>query len=81
MPAMYANGFEKAIVGVGHQFNTALVVYDWDKCVKILMERDHMSHEEAVEFMDFNVTGAWVGKNTPVFIHVGKNKFDDTNND
>jgi hypothetical protein len=68
MTALYANGFEAALIGVGYQFNTQLAVYDWDKCVAILMERDHMSHEEASEFMDFNVTGAWVGKNTPVFV-------------
>jgi len=68
MEALYANGFEAALIGVGYQFNTQLAVYDWDKCIAILMKRDHMSHEEASEFMDFNVTGAWVGKNTPVFI-------------
>jgi hypothetical protein len=70
MTAQYANGFEDALIGVGYQFNTQLAVYDWDKCVSILTQRDHMSHEEACEFMDFNVTGAWVGKNTPVFIKV-----------
>jgi hypothetical protein len=68
MTALYADGFEDALIGVGYQFNTQLAVYDWDKCVSILTQRDKMSHEEAVEWMDFNVTGAWVGKHTPVFI-------------
>ena len=27
-----------------------------------------MDYEEAVEFFDFNVTGAYVGENTPVFL-------------
>ena len=31
------------------------------------MERDGMSDEEAVEYFEFNVTGAWVGENTPIF--------------
>jgi hypothetical protein len=70
--ALYANGFEDALIGVGYQFNTQLAVYDWDKCVTILMERDHMDYDEATEFMSYNVTGAWVGKNTPVFIKRGK---------
>ena len=70
MAAVYADGFADALIGVGHQFNTQLAVYDWDKCVMILIERDKMSYEEAVEFMDFNVSGAWVGKNTPVFVKV-----------
>ena len=72
MTALYADEFEDALIGVGYQFNTQLAVYDWDKCVDILMKRDHMPHEEAVEWMDFNVTGAWAGKNTPVFIKLGK---------
>jgi len=74
MEALYANGFEDALIGVGYQFNTQLAVYDWDKCVSILTQRDKMSHDEAVEWMDFNVTGAWAGRNTPVFIKLGKPK-------
>jgi hypothetical protein len=27
-----------------------------------------MSWEEAVEYFDFNVAGAWVGESTPVFL-------------
>jgi hypothetical protein len=63
-----ADGFDDALVGYVTQFNRGpLALYDWDKCVKILMERDGMSEEEAAEFMDFNVTGSWVGERTPAF--------------
>lgn len=68
MSALLADGFEEALLGLGTQFNTELAVYDWDHCVKILVERDGMDYDEAAEFMDFNVTAAWVGPNTPVFI-------------
>ena len=44
-----------------------LAVYDRQKCIEILMERDGMTDEEAVEYFDYNVTGAWVGENTPIF--------------
>lgn len=71
MTTLYATGFEDALIGVGYQFNTQLAVYDWDRCIAILMERDHMDYDEADEFMNFNVTGAWVGKNTPVFVKQG----------
>ena len=27
-----------------------------------------MEYEEAIEYFEFNVVGAWVGDNTPVFI-------------
>lgn len=77
MSALYADGFEDAIVGVGGQCHNELVVYDWDKCVQILIDRDNMGYEEAVEWMDFNVTGAWMGPNTPVFIKVGETEFEE----
>lgn len=65
---LFADGFEEALIGVSTQFTRGPVaLYDWDKCVKILMERDKVGYEEAVEFMDFNVTGSWVGEQTPAF--------------
>ena len=33
------------------------------------MEKEGWTHEEAVEWMDFNVVGAWVGETTPIFVH------------
>jgi hypothetical protein len=32
------------------------------------MERDGMSREDAEEYFDFNVAGAWVGEGMPVFL-------------
>jgi hypothetical protein len=32
------------------------------------MERDGMDEDEAEEYFEFNVTGAWVGHGTPVFV-------------
>ena len=40
-----ADGFEDALIGVGQQFNKAMAVYDRQKCIEILMERDGMSDE------------------------------------
>lgn len=65
---MLADGFEEAFVGIGQQFTHTFAVYDHGKCVEILRYRDGMTEEEAEEFMEFNVTGAWVGKGTPVFL-------------
>jgi hypothetical protein len=69
---LFADGFDDAIVGIqamtaGHN---ACVVYDYDKCVEILIERDEMDMEEAIEHMEFNVTGGYVGEATPSFIHI-----------
>lgn len=61
-----ADGFEDAFLGVDDR--TLVCVYDSEKCVKILMKRDGMSREDAEEFFSFNVTGAYVGEKTPIFV-------------
>jgi hypothetical protein len=67
--ALLADGFEEALVGVCRRFGqNPLAAYDYDKCIEILM-RD-MSYEEAVEYFEFNVIGAYVGENTPVFLEL-----------
>ena len=43
-------------------------VYSEEKVIEVFVERDEMSHEEALEWYDFNVSGAYMGENTPVFI-------------
>jgi hypothetical protein len=67
---LLADGFEDAFIGAGCSFNTYFAVYDRSKCIEILMTRDKMDEEEAEEFFEFNVQGAYVGKNTPIFVKV-----------
>ena len=64
--AVFADGFDAAIIGYDAN---CTVVYDYDKCMKILMERDSMTEHEAHEYMEFNVVSAHVGDFTPIFIH------------
>ena len=67
--ALLADGFEDAFLGMCEVFNrTPLATYDRDKCIEILVKRDEMTYEDAVEFFDFNVVGAWVGENTPIYL-------------
>ena len=68
--ALFADGFEDALMGVGVIFNRSLAAYDMGKCIGILMDRDGMSEEEAVEYFEFYVTGSYVGENTPIFVEV-----------
>lgn len=62
---LVADGFDAAIIGVTEGMEP-VVVYDWAKCVEILQK--DMSEEDALEHMSFNVTGAYVGPRTPIFI-------------
>lgn len=49
-----------------------VAVYDYDKCVEVLVARDGMTHEEADEFLSFNTLGAYVGENGPLYIVTAK---------
>ena len=44
------------------------LIYSIDKCVEILVERDGMTSEEAIEYLDFNVLCAYIGKDQPIFV-------------
>jgi len=65
--ALLADGFEEALVGYAQRFSTVFALYDRQRCIDILVERDGMAHDEAEEFFEFNVVGAWVGEGTPAF--------------
>jgi len=63
------DGFDDCIIGVSHRYGEPLLLaYDKEKVIKKLMKRDNMTREDALEFYTFNIIGAWVGKQTPVFI-------------
>ena len=65
-----ADGLEDAIIGVGSRINMPeVLIYSYNKSVDIFMKRDGMTYKEAVEWMEFNVVGAWVGETTPIFVH------------
>jgi hypothetical protein len=68
---MVADGFEKAVIGFSAYQPGRLptVIYDYEECIAVLMNRDDMEYAEAVEYMEFNVTGAWFGEGTPIFMH------------
>ena len=67
--AMLADGFDEAILGVAERCSMdPVVIYDVDKMVEILMERDGMELDEAREYIEFNVIGAYVGEGTPMFL-------------
>jgi hypothetical protein len=66
--AILFTGLEEALIGIGRQQFAVLAMYDWDKCIHIFM-REGMTYDEAVEYMEFNVEGAWLGEYTPIIIN------------
>jgi hypothetical protein len=62
------DGFDEAVIGVVERAGLLAVCYDRNKIIQILM-RD-MNYEEAFEYYEFNILGAYMGKSTPVYLDV-----------
>ena len=65
--SLFADGFDNALIG--YDASSFCAVYDYTNCLDILHKRDSMTPEEAHEYMEFNVVGAYVGDFTPTFVH------------
>lgn len=64
---LLADGLESAFMGIGRQFHYPITIYSYKKVIKNLM-RQGMDREEAIEYFDYNIAGAFVGDQTPVFL-------------
>jgi hypothetical protein len=63
-----ADGFDDCLVGLGFRFgNRGTLIYDQAKVIEKL-KRDSMTEEEAFEYYEFNILGAYVGENMPIFV-------------
>jgi hypothetical protein len=67
---MLFDGFEKAFLGILRRCGQSIpiAIYDYGRCMDILMERDGMEEDEAVEWIEHNSIGAWVGDGTPAML-------------
>lgn len=71
-----ADGYEDAFIGssISAFSRKQVAVYDYDKCLFILVDKYGMDDETAMEWFHFNVLGSWVGDDTPIFINTHKIK-------
>lgn len=63
-----ADGFDEAVVGIEER--TGRLVYDVNTMIGILIKNEEMSEEGAIEYLDYNVIGAYVGEQTPIYITI-----------
>ena len=67
--AALLTGFDEAIIGSASTFGKDVVVaYDYKKIINVLINRDGMSYDEAVEYFDFNIGGLHVSDRNPIFV-------------
>lgn len=59
-----ADGLDDAIIGIDDM--SMRLIYSVSKCIELLIA-EGMSDEEAIEYFDFNVKGAWLGDKTPIW--------------
>ena len=68
--ALYMDGFDDCIAGIGAVSNgIAVVVYDLKCIIEHLMSDEGMDEVEAWEYFEFKIEGAYVGENTPILMH------------
>jgi|TARA_R100001480_G_scaffold123408_4_gene121892 hypothetical protein len=63
------DGYDDCIIGVGTRCGmTDVFIYDKHKMITKLVRKDDMTYDEALEFIDFNIAGAFIGEDTPILV-------------
>ena len=64
------DGFDDAIMGTAERCSQeAVLLYDYESMIDVLMHRDRLNRENAEEYLQFNVIGAWIGDQTPLVFY------------
>jgi hypothetical protein len=63
---LIADGFDDAVIGVDE--NSMRLVYSTERCIDILVREHRMDYMDASDYFYYNVSGAYVGEQTPIFI-------------
>ena len=65
---IFADGFDDAIVGVAAGFDSPRVVYCYTSMVEVMMKDNDMDYENALEWVEYNTVGSYIGKHTPIYV-------------
>ena len=60
-----ANGLDDAVIGI--EVNSIRLIYSSTKIIEILMIQNNMELEDALEYYEFNIVGAYIGEKTPIY--------------
>lgn len=63
---LLADGFDDCVVGMTLRDDEWVALYDATRIIDALAQ--YMTADEALEYFEFNIQGAYMGKKTPVFI-------------
>jgi len=65
---IFIDGFDMAIMGITEVDEGYKVCYDIGRILELLVLEHDMDEQEAIEYYDFNIGGAYVGPLTPIFV-------------
>lgn len=67
--AIVFNGHDNAIIGYGQRINMEpVLIYDYEIICHNL-QHQNMTEEEAIEYAEYNIVGAWLGDRTPIIFY------------
>lgn len=63
-----ASLYDQAIIGVASRIgHEDILAYDKDQIMMLLI-KDGMTEEDAMDHFYYNIIGSWVGEGTPIFV-------------
>tara|TARA_R110000737_G_C14283852_1_gene432808 strand:+ start:117 stop:425 length:309 start_codon:yes stop_codon:yes gene_type:complete len=67
--ALLMDGYDDCAIGILERYGMEpIVLYDKEKVIQQLVDEGIPTHEEALEFYEFNQLGGWHGDQTPGFL-------------
>lgn len=60
-----ADGFDEAVIGV--DVVGERLIYSVQRVIDILMDRDGMDEQEAIDWYEYNMQSTYVGEHTPIW--------------
>ena len=60
-----ADGFDEAVIGV--DVSNERIIYSVKRVIDILMDRDGMDEQEAIDWYEYNMQSTYVGEHTPIW--------------
>lgn len=65
---LVADGFDDAVIGILYGDHSK-TVYSVSKMLDILTADEEMTREDAVEYFEYNIAGAYLGEKTPIYVY------------
>jgi hypothetical protein len=59
---------DAALIGIALRYGMSVPAYDYHKLMSVHMERG-MSQEEAIEWIESQTIGQWIGEDTPIIVY------------